>query len=46
MARNSVRTSAKVASAASKVLSSGRSSNSAKTVAGSALSNRKKTSKK
>ncbi|MBQ9911952.1 MAG: hypothetical protein IJM49_02880 [Firmicutes bacterium] len=46
MAKNAVRTSAKVASKASKVLSSGNGSNVARALAGSALSNRKKTSKK
>lgn len=46
MARNAVRTTRKVASKASKVLSDGRSSKAAKSLAGSALSNRKSTSKK
>lgn len=41
MARNSVRTSSKVARTASKVLSKPSSSKAAKTLAGSALSNRK-----
>lgn len=41
MGKNSVRTSAKVASKASKVLSSEKSGKTAKQIAGAALSNRK-----
>lgn len=44
--QNSVRTSSNVSTAASKVLSSPSSSKTAKQVAGSALVNRKKTTKK
>lgn len=41
MAKNSVRTSKTVASKASKALSSGKTSNTTKTIAASALSNRR-----
>lgn len=41
MAKNSVRTSAKVASKASKALTSSRTSKTTKQLAGSALSNRR-----
>lgn len=44
--KNSVRTSSKVATAASKTLTKTSSSKTAKTLAGSALSNRKKNSSK
>lgn len=44
--KNSVRTSSKVATVASKTLSKPSSSKTTKTLAGSALSNRKKTNSK
>lgn len=42
MGKNAIRTSSKVASTASKALKSGRTSKNTKSIAGSALTNRKK----